>query len=104
MNLRYPLFVVFALTAVPGSLPSIAARPEPAVPDQEQAQSLRPVAEEHGSKANISFAKDVRPFLSRHCYACHGNGKNRGEVSLDKFRDDQDAQKDRKLWESVLHM
>jgi len=51
-----------------------------------------------------SFAKDVLPFLTKHCYACHGNGKTRGDVALDKFQDDETIQKDRKVWDTVLKM
>ena len=55
-------------------------------------------------QATPSFAKDVIPFLTKHCYACHGNGKKRGDVVLDKYRDEQDVQKNRTLWQSVIYM
>src|SRR5262249_37307455 len=51
-----------------------------------------------------SFQKDLLPFLKQHCYACHGNGKKRGELSLDSYRDELSLQKDRKVWDSVIHM
>ncbi|MGH7223767.1 MAG: DUF1587 domain-containing protein, partial [Gemmataceae bacterium] len=51
-----------------------------------------------------TFTKDVVPFLTKHCYACHGNGKKRGELSLDKYKNDEALQKDRKVWENVLQM
>ncbi|MFO0810109.1 MAG: DUF1592 domain-containing protein [Gemmataceae bacterium] len=51
-----------------------------------------------------SFAKDVVPFLTKHCYACHGNGKKRADLALDKFTDDESILKDRKLWDTVLQM
>jgi Protein of unknown function (DUF1592)/Protein of unknown function (DUF1588)/Protein of unknown function (DUF1587)/Protein of unknown function (DUF1585)/Protein of unknown function (DUF1595)/Planctomycete cytochrome C len=51
-----------------------------------------------------SFAADVAPFLVKNCYACHGNGKTRGDLALDKFKPDESIQKDRKVWENVLHM
>jgi hypothetical protein len=55
-------------------------------------------------QATPSFAKDVVPFLTKHCYACHGNGKKRGDVSLDRFRQEQDIQKDRPVWQNVIYM
>ena len=51
-----------------------------------------------------SFAADVAPFLVKNCYSCHGNGKTRGDLALDKFKPDESIQKDRKVWENVLHM
>src|SRR5262249_1921327 len=50
------------------------------------------------------FQKDLLPFLTQHCYACHGNGKKRGEVSLDHYKDELALQKDRRVWDSVIHM
>jgi hypothetical protein len=54
--------------------------------------------------AGIRFKKDVVPFLVKHCYSCHGNGKKSGKVTLDKFTDEDAIQKDRKLWEAALEM
>ena len=51
-----------------------------------------------------TFAKDVVPFLAKHCYSCHGNGKKRGQLSLDKYKGDESLQKDNKTWENVLQM
>src|SRR5262249_1584401 len=48
--------------------------------------------------------KDLLPFLTQHCYACHGNGKKRGEISLDQYKDELSLQTDRKVWDSVIHM
>jgi hypothetical protein len=83
------LALMAVLSLGPTSL-SIGAAPAPAISAQRQ--------------ASAGFAKDVLPFLSKHCYTCHGNGKKRGDISLDKFRNEQEALKDRKVWENVLHM
>ncbi|CAN5507489.1 DUF1592 domain-containing protein [soil metagenome] len=56
------------------------------------------------SEKKASFAADVLPFLVKNCYSCHGNGKARGELALDKFTSIDTVQRDRKLWENVLHM
>lgn len=53
---------------------------------------------------STTFAKDVLPFLSKHCYQCHGNGKKKGEIALDSFQDDESLQKNRKVWDQVLKM
>jgi len=52
----------------------------------------------------VTFAKDVLPFLTQHCYECHGNGKKKGDMSLDKFQNDESVLKDRLTWDNIQHM
>src|SRR5690348_9109970 len=47
------------------------------------------------------FRHDVQPFLEAHCYKCHGNGKHKGDVVLDSFKDFAGVLKDRNTWQSV---
>ncbi len=54
--------------------------------------------------ATPSFKKDVVPFLTAHCYSCHGGGKNKGDVVLDTYHDEQALVKDREVWENVVEM
>ncbi len=61
-------------------------------------------AEQKSQPAAVNFSKDVVPFLTKHCYACHGNGKSKGDLTLDRFKDDNAAMSNRKIWESVQHM
>jgi hypothetical protein len=86
MNLRFCFLSVSAL--VGGLALSQAARTDSAAPPPEK---------------KPSFMADVMPFLVKNCYGCHGNGKARGDLALDKFKSDS-LQRDRKLWENVLHM
>jgi len=51
-----------------------------------------------------SFDKDVAPFLSKHCYSCHGGGRSKGDLTLDKYHDEQEIVKDREVWENVVEM
>ncbi len=76
-------------------LGSLGAAP----PDKPQA-SLPPAAEATAP----SFQKDVVPFLTAHCYSCHGGGKNKGDLALDKYHDEQAIVKDRETWENVIEM
>src|SRR4051794_35713682 len=96
MKLRYPLFLgllalatVFSLkTASLGTgKPADAPAPPPAK-DQPA----------------VTFSRDILPFLSKPCFACHGNGKKSAGLTLDRYKDDESLQKDRKVWENVLHM
>ncbi len=83
-KLRYLLLGAFALTV------SAALRGAVSAPATEQSPA--------------SFRRDVVPFLKQHCYRCHGNGKDRGDLALDKYTDDESILKDRKVWENVLHV
>ena len=64
----------------------------------------RPPAAAAREAARPSFEKDVVPFLAKHCYSCHGGGKNRGDLTLDKYQDEQAIVKDREVWENVVEM
>ncbi len=55
-------------------------------------------------QAAADFAGTVVPFLTKNCFACHGNGKKRGDVALDGYKSLEAVQQDRDLWESVLDM
>ncbi len=33
--------------------------------------------------AKVDYVKDVQPFLEKHCYECHGNGKQQSGLRLD---------------------
>jgi len=34
---------------------------------------------------NVSFTVIVRPILQVHCFSCHGNGANDGNISLETY-------------------
>lgn len=43
--------------------------------------------------ADVDFARDVRPILSRNCFACHGPdaGQREADLRLDRFEEDEDV-------------
>ena len=47
------------------------------------------------------FKSQVQPFLQAHCYKCHGNGKSKGDVSLDKFTSFAALQQDLDTWQQI---
>ncbi|HEX4794154.1 MAG TPA: DUF1592 domain-containing protein [Humisphaera sp.] len=51
-----------------------------------------------------TYQRDILPFLQKHCYDCHGNGKSKGDMSLEKFKDDLSVIGDRKRWDDIQHM
>src|SRR5438552_3802852 len=71
---------------------------------KDAASSAAPQSPNAKQPTPATFAKDVLPFLNNHCYECHGNGKKKGDMSLDKFQDDESVLKDRQTWDSIQHM
>jgi Protein of unknown function (DUF1592)/Protein of unknown function (DUF1588)/Protein of unknown function (DUF1587)/Protein of unknown function (DUF1585)/Protein of unknown function (DUF1595)/Planctomycete cytochrome C len=66
-------------------------------------EARAPVASDKGASA-ARFEKEVVPFLARNCFSCHGNGKNKGELALDEFKDVKALVKDRDLWETLTEL
>lgn len=65
--------------------------------------SLHNIASAAGVSA-IAFGKDVQPVLKQYCYSCHGNGKHKGDVTLDQWPDEVTRIADRKTWETVIRV
>src|SRR4051794_1990667 len=87
---------VLALTALLGlQAASWGAEPVAAPASATGAGQTPPAAD---------FQRDVVPFLVKHCYGCHGNGKRKADLALDEFRDELALQENREIWESVLEM
>ena len=49
-----------------------------------------------------SFTSQIQPFLQENCYRCHGNGKHKGDFSLDGFKSMAQIQADRRTWSTVI--
>jgi hypothetical protein len=47
------------------------------------------------------FAKQIAPLLSKYCTECHSGDKPKGKLALDKYKDEQSALKNGKLWDKV---
>jgi hypothetical protein len=52
--------------------------------------------------ADQAFKDKVEPILIKYCFDCHGDGTDKGDVSLD-FENPSAALKDLDLWERVWH-
>lgn len=59
-------------------------------------------AKSGASLGAISYEKQVIPLLQKYCYGCHGNGKKKGDLSLDPYKLETDATKDLPTWEKIL--
>src|SRR5689334_15238402 len=115
MRLRRP----FSLIVMLGLLLLLRLGPPARSADQPPEAAARPVdgKAEEGAKPEVAvgthadghggestYQKEIRPFLAKHCFACHANGKAKGDLSFDKFMDDMSVFNDRKLWDDVQQM
>lgn len=48
------------------------------------------------------FANQTRPFLEKHCISCHGEDKQKGDITLHNFRSLDDALKQHQLLANIL--
>src|SRR5690606_5869876 len=48
------------------------------------------------------FEKEILPILEDHCYSCHGDGEDKGKVTLDSFGSTEELMKQQELWVHVL--
>src|SRR5213083_2300144 len=53
-------------------------------------------------KAAAHFRKDIQPILTEYCYDCHGDGMDKGNVTFDEFKSDEELLGKRDLWWAVL--
>ena len=60
-------------------------------------------AQKADKKPPDAFAKEVVPLLTKYCIKCHGGPRPKGELALDKFKDENAALKKPQVWEKVVH-
>lgn len=53
------------------------------------------------AEAAERFRNHILPILQNRCFDCHGDGENKGSLSLDSFKDDKDLLGGTELWWSV---
>jgi len=53
-------------------------------------------------EVQAGFDRDIQPLLEKYCYSCHGNGKHKGDLALDRYRVVENILADVKPWLSVL--
>jgi hypothetical protein len=51
-----------------------------------------------------AFARDIAPFLQKHCNDCHGGDEPEAKLALDRFQDSANIQTDFPIWERVQRM
>ena len=51
----------------------------------------------------VTFEQQIQPLLAKYCYDCHGDKRQKGDLSLQSFKSLAEAQNNRATWERVLH-
>ena len=59
-------------------------------------------AQTPASAPGKDFARDVLPVFQKYCWDCHGDGADKGDLSLDKYTDEKLVLADRKIWAGVM--
>src|SRR5688500_15204926 len=54
-----------------------------------------------GAQIEQRFDTQVKPFLTQHCFTCHGDGKNKGDLTLDRFKTLASIQDEEEVWRHV---
>jgi hypothetical protein len=54
------------------------------------------------SAVDSSFKSKIEPILEKYCYDCHGNGVDKGSITLDEFESAGDLRSKHDLWLKVL--
>jgi mono/diheme cytochrome c family protein len=89
-----PTRILLALCCLclPALVLTRASSPEPQAPKDDTKQDA----------GKVDFAKDVVPFLEKHCTGCHGGKKPKGALDLTKFKDETTAGKSKHIWDKVV--
>jgi hypothetical protein len=52
----------------------------------------------------VSYSEAIMPLLQQYCFDCHGNGKSKGDLALDKWKNEAEAVADPKTWQRITEM
>jgi mono/diheme cytochrome c family protein len=75
------------------------AQPTPKAPAPSN-----PAQQARDQALDKQFTSQVLPILNQYCFTCHGNGKKKGDLVLDRFTNLQSVRADKKVWSSVTDM
>lgn len=96
--LRWILPVLAMALIVPISL---AFQSRPLTLTGPKAQPVTPQVSAETLALERRFKTDVRPLITQHCFHCHGNGKHKGDLDLDRFTSLSSIQAERVVWQNI---
>lgn len=96
---------LFASSFVATGWGAAAAPAKPAPAAARPAKPAGPVPVSAKPKASaVYFRQHILPILEKRCYDCHGDGRARGKLSLEKLAEDPTAPGHEEKWWQVLRM
>ncbi len=54
------------------------------------------------ARAELSYTEQVLPLMEKYCFDCHGDGADKGGLTLDHWASDAERESDRHVWKTVL--
>lgn len=52
----------------------------------------------------VSYSQTITPLLKQYCFDCHGDGKSKGDLALDKWKNEAEAVADARTWQRITEM
>ena len=98
---QWKCYGVLAMLAASG-LGGILVHAAETVPTQATGGPGAAVTPENLAKAADEFTHVILPFVQQNCYACHGNGKNKGGLKLDDYLQAEKVGQRPAVWEKIL--
>src|SRR5438874_10873319 len=99
MPLSRNISLLTALVAIALAVAVLAqTAPKPA------AAPISPAQQAKDTQLDKQFSAQVLPILNQYCFTCHGNGKKKGDLILDRFTSLQAVRADKTVWASVNDM
>jgi mono/diheme cytochrome c family protein len=65
------------------------------------ASAADPKSVDNKPPIKIDYAKEVAPFLTKHCTSCHSGSKPKGDLALDSLNDEAAALKKPEIWDGI---
>jgi hypothetical protein len=115
--MRFLIALSFLSIAVLPPLPAQEDKDKPQTPDKEKKKDPPPPQDpkdkakaeakakaESAAKDPLSFDHSVRGILEKHCWSCHNDEKQKGDVNLTRDQNPRMIARNRKLWQTVLEV
>ncbi|MFK7742982.1 MAG: DUF1592 domain-containing protein [Planctomycetota bacterium] len=100
-----PALVVTTATVL-RELPHAATDPSTGNSSTATHQDPQPAAaaSRTGTKPDVDYQRDIEPLLREHCFRCHGDKKQKGDVQLNTLDPAMAARADAEGWHAALDM
>ena len=53
---------------------------------------------------SVTYSETIVPLLRQYCFDCHGDGKSKGDLALDQWKNEAEAVAATKTWQRITEM